>query len=68
MGKLVQQLSGYRSDLHGPFRSTVGHAAKQVEAKHLASLEVMVRLQKHLLGHGSETAEPQQDSSPRGGQ
>ena len=27
-----------------------------------------IRLQKHLLGHGCETAEPQQDSRPRGGQ
>ena len=26
-----------------------------------------IRLQKHLLGHGCETAEPQQDSGPRGG-
>ena len=26
-----------------------------------------IRLQKHLLGHGCETAEPHQDSGPRGG-
>ena len=51
-----------------PLVAKLQAAAKQIEAKHLASLEVMVRLQKHLLGHGSETAEPQQDSSPRGGQ
>ena len=31
MGKLVQQPSGYRSDLQGPYRSTVRHAAKRIK-------------------------------------
>ena len=38
MGKLVQQPSGYRSDLQGPYRSTVRHAANTHQAKHFASL------------------------------
>ena len=34
----------------------------------LSNTTPWIRLQKHLLGHGCETAEPQQDSRPRGGQ
>ena len=31
----------------------------------LSNTTPWIRLQKHLLGHGCETAEPQQDSRPR---